>query len=235
MGWLFGYYTRKELGDHLISGNGVTTVKHCWTGNNLWAVQENSVGQRFLALYLCKGSPTVKDDPFNWGYKDLDESAGPNYYNCPLSFLDMCPDPKVGYSTEWREKVKAYHAKRALRLKVGDRIMLDGKYECVVTESLGRSGYMVDAVTAHQMWRLPLRYMHRVTLAPQTSWKPVVQTDNTGQWYDNALRFATREEAEKSARDLASRWMLVRAYDVQETNDVVNYRITEDNRMESVQ
>lgn len=25
MGWLFGYYTRKELVDHLCEGNGVTT------------------------------------------------------------------------------------------------------------------------------------------------------------------------------------------------------------------
>ena len=28
------------------------------------------------------------------------------------------------------------------------------------------------------------------------SFKPEVQTDNTGNWYGNALRFATREEAE---------------------------------------
>jgi hypothetical protein len=66
------------------------------------------------------------------------------------------------------------------------------------------------------------------------SWKPVVQTDSTGQWYDNAVRFETKEEAMKSARDLACRWMLVRAYDAHESEDPVNYRITEDNAMEAV-
>lgn len=55
------------------------------------------------------------------------------------------------------------------------------------------------------------------------SWKPEVQTDNTGKWYDNALRFATREEAEANARDLAMRWTLVREHRASECEDPVNY------------
>jgi hypothetical protein len=34
MGWLFGWNTRKDLADHLITGNGVKTIKHCFKGNN---------------------------------------------------------------------------------------------------------------------------------------------------------------------------------------------------------
>lgn len=56
------------------------------------------------------------------------------------------------------------------------------------------------------------------------SWKPEVQTDSTGKWYGNALRFATKEEAEKNVQDLAWRWMLVRDTRVVECNDPVNYR-----------
>ena len=48
MGWLFGWNTRKELADHLISGNGVRTLKHCFKGNNLWAVQEYTLPKRMM-------------------------------------------------------------------------------------------------------------------------------------------------------------------------------------------
>jgi len=56
------------------------------------------------------------------------------------------------------------------------------------------------------------------------SWKPEVQADNTGTWAGNALRFETKEEAEKQVRDLANRWFLVRETRVVESGDPVNYR-----------
>jgi len=55
------------------------------------------------------------------------------------------------------------------------------------------------------------------------SWAPQVQTDNTGNWYGNALRFGTRQEAEDNARDLAARWFAVSAWRAIETDDPVNY------------
>ena len=57
-----------------------------------------------------------------------------------------------------------------------------------------------------------------------TSFKPEVQTDFTGKWYGNALRFATREEAEANARDLAWRWLAVREWRAAESDEPVNYR-----------
>jgi hypothetical protein len=56
------------------------------------------------------------------------------------------------------------------------------------------------------------------------SWKPEVQTDNTGQWYGNGLRFATRIEAEAQVIDLMMRWFAVRETRVVETDEPVNYR-----------
>ena len=38
-------------------------------------------------------------------------------------------------------------------------------------------------------------------------WKPEVMVD--GDWSQNSLVFATKEEAAASARELMSRWMLV--------------------------
>jgi hypothetical protein len=56
------------------------------------------------------------------------------------------------------------------------------------------------------------------------SYKPEVQTDSSGKWYENALRFATQEEAHANARDLAIRWFLVTAWRASECNDPVNYK-----------
>lgn len=57
------------------------------------------------------------------------------------------------------------------------------------------------------------------------SWAPEVIADSSGKWCGNALRFATREEAELWVRDLSWRWLLVRETRVVESSDPVNYRI----------
>lgn len=56
------------------------------------------------------------------------------------------------------------------------------------------------------------------------SWKPEVQTDSTGQWYPNGLRFATEAEALANVKDLQARWFAVTAIRVSESDDPVNYR-----------
>jgi len=55
------------------------------------------------------------------------------------------------------------------------------------------------------------------------SWKPEVQTDNSGKWYGNALRFATEAEALANVRDLERRWLLVISTRAVESDDPVNY------------
>lgn len=56
------------------------------------------------------------------------------------------------------------------------------------------------------------------------SWKPEVIADSSGKWCGNALRFATREEAEQQVTDLSMRWLAVRDTRVVECADPVNYR-----------
>jgi hypothetical protein len=56
------------------------------------------------------------------------------------------------------------------------------------------------------------------------SWKPEVQTDSTGEWYGNALRFATEKEALDQVKDLWGRWTIVIATRVVESTDPVNYK-----------
>jgi hypothetical protein len=65
------------------------------------------------------------------------------------------------------------------------------------------------------------------------SFKPEVQTDGTGKWYGNALRFATRAEAEAQVAALMMRWTAVRDTRVVESDDPVNYRYV-DGQLEGV-
>lgn len=61
------------------------------------------------------------------------------------------------------------------------------------------------------------------------SWKPQVIADSSGKWAENSLRFATKEEAEASARSLAYRWTLVTDHRAVESDDAPNYKF-EDGR-----
>ena len=65
------------------------------------------------------------------------------------------------------------------------------------------------------------------------SFKPSVSTDGGVTFNENNLAFATREEAEASAKDLTSRWMLVTDWRVIESDQPVNYMLV-DGVLESV-
>lgn len=66
------------------------------------------------------------------------------------------------------------------------------------------------------------------------SFKPSVSTDGGATFNENNLAFATREEAELSARDLMARWMLVTDWRVVESDQPVNYAI-KDGVLESIE
>lgn len=66
------------------------------------------------------------------------------------------------------------------------------------------------------------------------SFKPSVSIDGGATFNENNLAFATRLEAELSARDLMSRWMLVTDWRAIESDEPVNYRLRIDGALEAV-
>jgi hypothetical protein len=56
------------------------------------------------------------------------------------------------------------------------------------------------------------------------SYAPEVIADSSGEFYGNAVRFPTAEEAEAYVADLAMRWTLVTATRVVKSEDPPNYR-----------
>lgn len=57
------------------------------------------------------------------------------------------------------------------------------------------------------------------------SWKPEFLVD--GKWSSNGQRFATRAEAEGTARERLMRWTAPSDYRATESDDPINYRRTE--------
>lgn len=76
-----------------------------------------------------------------WYVKVIDETMGPVEDTCPLDLFDICPLPEGSeWAREWRERVKAYHARRAslkaLPLELGSRIRLKPNLK-IGTEDVG--------------------------------------------------------------------------------------------------
>lgn len=166
MGWL--YNTRpqskqdfvKELLQRNFNPNyDVHLLEHSLRGNQLWTLVQPGKEDPVIVLYL------LACDKGCWGYKDMDESMGPYYYDCPISWFDRAPEPR-GWRSHgdtgrgWRDIVRERHAarqqRRRNRPKVGQRIRLKaddfgagyaGEY--LVVDDLGRRGLRIrkDDVT----------------------------------------------------------------------------------------
>ena len=98
MGWTFSdsWKTKDDvITDILRDGNFIDkTLK----GTELWTIMQDAAGARFIVLFL------LAKERGSYGYKVMDESMGPYYYKCPVSFLDRVP----ATNHEWRAKVYAY-------------------------------------------------------------------------------------------------------------------------------
>jgi hypothetical protein len=129
MGWTFPYHTFKRSAliaertapSDYTRPDGVLVesraLKHCYRGNRhsgvLYIVWEQTFYEpdgittdRFIEVDLLRYYET-------WGYKDMDESCGPRYWSCPLSYLDMVPER----CPEWRMGVREHAAKVAAKTK----------------------------------------------------------------------------------------------------------------------
>jgi len=97
-----------------------TCLAHCYRGGAfsgvLWAVWERTFignGQQAKPVerwITCDLLRHQRD--YGWGYKDMDESMHPYQYSCPLKYLALVPIETYGGNAEWREGVRAYHARQ---------------------------------------------------------------------------------------------------------------------------
>ena len=145
MGWMFGWNSRKDLVDHLTKTwdtekHTTVCLKKFFSGNNMWTVWERTSKDgsepyidRYIVLFLIKGgNHCTEGHGYGWGYKDVGEECGPCETSCPISFLDMVPDPG-GYATAWRARVRAARATRNQKLVVGQVVRLTNGKDYKIT------------------------------------------------------------------------------------------------------
>ena len=55
-----------------------------------------------------------KNDYYDFGYKDMEETMGPVEARCPEKILDLLSPTENAYATAWRNRCREYHAERKL-------------------------------------------------------------------------------------------------------------------------
>jgi hypothetical protein len=167
MGWIYDTEpcSRREYIRKHFTGPGADRLapcrllKHAAGARGLWTLLEhpNDPGRPFIVLFLLEWDRSARC----WGEKAIHEMTGPLEVDCPLSFLDLAPEPArlhfrndKAQVSSWRDQVRAYHAKKNKirklpRLKVGQVVRLGEPFlyefhgDYTVTANLGRRGYLL--------------------------------------------------------------------------------------------
>jgi hypothetical protein len=195
MGSIFGWKTRDEIVAYATSqdfwSKGVVILATRVVGSHVWQAIQLQDGRRMVSLVL------ILHGGGEWGYKGMDETMGPVYYDCPLSLLELVGDPIGSYAVAWREKVRAYHAaKKAKRtLHAGDAVEYGGRVYRLA-QNLGRKGWLCDGPDGAR-YRMNVRQLADATLVNEDGTR-VAEPD-----VDYAVRdgFAALIENEDNTRD----------------------------------
>lgn len=147
MGWSFNNIDHgrdrhiAELTSKDFFAPGYTPIKSRVVGNHIWsAVRNDATGDVFVNLSLI-----AKERGGGWGHKSMGEDAGPYYHDCPMSILALCTAPVGKYASEWREKVREYHAAKQAKpkLKAGDLVTYGKHTYRLDTQAGPRRGWEV--------------------------------------------------------------------------------------------
>ena len=163
MGWSFACdpsFGRKQQIERITRGKffseGYTPLAHRVVGNCVWTLLEHQES-RFIALTLIKGGGRG----WGYGYKGLDETMGPTEVCCPLTLLDRCTEPLNAYSSDWRRKVRAFHAAKKARPEpeTGRRVKYGGQEYRLHSPVGPRRGWYVVRCADDAMLRMSARQL----------------------------------------------------------------------------
>lgn len=110
------------------------------------------------------------------------------------------------------------------RFDAARRDRLRQEYDAAVLA--GRDRFMFDG---HELLVDYAKYLleYLDSTLPAASWKVEVIADSSGKWRDNSVRTATKDEAERYARNLAHRWLLVQRWRVIPSDRPPNFKADE--------
>lgn len=111
MGWVTEHYPREKK--EVVASLTSRALKVRVVGNHVWSLCRADKAEEphnFIMLHLLE-----KHDGC-WSWKDIDESMGPNYWDCPLTLLRESPLNTKG-AQDWAKDVREWHAERAVLRK----------------------------------------------------------------------------------------------------------------------
>ncbi|MGR3391826.1 DUF6927 domain-containing protein [Sagittula sp.] len=73
-------------------------------------------GYTYAAVFL------TRRENGGWGYKDMDETAGPVEAEAPAKLLDLLSRTRNAHALDWRQRCRSHAARTGRRLKAGDVI-----------------------------------------------------------------------------------------------------------------
>jgi hypothetical protein len=83
----------------------VEVLKSSMVGSTYYAAVKcfnKTNGYEHISAAVCLTSTNMKDY-FNFAYKDMDESMGPAYCDCPKGILDLLSPTDNEWANEWRQ------------------------------------------------------------------------------------------------------------------------------------
>ena len=90
------------------------TLKSAMVGSTYYAAIEkinNETKEREVFALICLTSVNMSDY-FNFSYKDMDETMGPNERKCPIGILNLLTPTDSQWANEWRNDCRKYHEKK---------------------------------------------------------------------------------------------------------------------------
>ena len=163
MGWTFSNQSKASLIRELSKPNRFDNwiiVKSTVIGNRHWFLSRHFENGEYLI-----GLDLLSKHGREYGYKTIDETMGPYYYDCPAGYLDYpTNDAKA---LEWRvicKTVQADKKKKKKAFKPGLQLTLNtGWVYTLICPAGTRKGWIVDR-SDNTRWRMPFTQLNRAVI-----------------------------------------------------------------------
>lgn len=108
MGWTFQYRPKgmkdREFFQNLMGTRYDILESGSRLGEFYAAVRDNDTGEVSALVSLTRWE---RGSQFNFGYKDMDETMGPNIDDAPAKVLDLLTPTDNKYANDWRDRARA--------------------------------------------------------------------------------------------------------------------------------
>lgn len=119
-------WTQKESEDY----PQLRVLKSSMVGSVYYAAVELSRNGKMEEVFGVTGLTSVDNNDYhNFSYKDIDETMGPFYYDCPVGILNLLTETDNEYALEWRKKCRERHEEKKLARATRNKLIENKKYK----------------------------------------------------------------------------------------------------------